>query len=775
MKSALANPAVWRLVRRGIVRNKGRTFALFMLTFLPVGFVAFTSVALFSNVREPSAESVFGNADAVVRSRPIETIVEQFPDAEIVSWSEFDVSFADTVWRVADVPIENPLLIGFGDGGPALTDLLASGRFPSADGEVALTREGAETFGSSVELGMRIPFGDVELSIVGLLRDPVRFEPHRLFVNDGAIDELAVQARSTEQITTTSLVESEELLAGINSGDTRSSLVDMTRDNFRDQPVSPFDPFDEGPDDSTFAGLFTLGLSVTTGAIAYAAWGSSARRRLRDVGLLISGGANERQSIVMQAGQGFVISLTAALAGIGVVVTGLEASGFAPSAWPIGAFASSLVVAVSVATAAAWWPAAQAARAPLTATLQGRMPNSPVALKFTLGGAAGIAAGIVLLVVSNNADGPLVTFLTGIVGLICIAIGAIPLLSRLFQVGGATRLGSQVPANLRLVLRSLARNGFRSAAATLGIGAVVAVIWIAAVDDQQQNLESVQRTTSAQPETLFGDDGAVIFDHTRSIVISGVNPEVRQALAEQVAEVTGATESITLLGYVTSQGADVLAVTTETADFPNLSRGTPIVSRGTPVGSRGTPLIEFHDVLLARNGPIAGWERVPIQDLEVVTVLDPGQLDALGGLRDHRAIIAPSSATSIDIPIEITFVRVLLWIGTVIGALVIAFVMFIVSSEVAPELATLGLLGTSRRFRQKFFATQTLVLTGAGVASGLLAGTAIRLVGSGGLPIPVAILFTLILLPVGFAAGSYLLSWRPNRGGSHTAREKLAV
>ena len=187
------------------------------------------------------------------------------------------------------------------------------------------------------------------------------------------------------------------------------------------------------------------------------------------------------------------------------------------------------------------------------------MPNSPVALKFTLGGAAGIAVGIVLLVVSNNADSPLVTFLTGIVGLICIAIGAIPLLSRLFQVGGATRLGSQVPANLRLVLRSLARNGFRSAAATLGIGAVVAVIWIAAVDDQQQNRESVQRTTSAQPETLFGDDGAVIFDHTRSIVISGVNPEVRQALAEQVAEVTGATESITLLGYVTSQGADVLA------------------------------------------------------------------------------------------------------------------------------------------------------------------------------------------------------------------------
>ena len=159
MKSALANPAVWRLVRRGIVRNKGRTFALFMLTFLPVGLVVFASVGLYSGVSEPSAESVFGNADALLRSRPIEPVLEQFPDAEIVSWSEFDVSFADNHWRVADVPFESPLLGDFGDGGPALTDLLVSGRFPSADGEVALTREGAETFGSSVELGMRIPFG----------------------------------------------------------------------------------------------------------------------------------------------------------------------------------------------------------------------------------------------------------------------------------------------------------------------------------------------------------------------------------------------------------------------------------------------------------------------------------------------------------------------------------------------------------------------------------------------------------------------------------------
>ena len=737
-----------------------------MLTFLPVGLVVFASVGLYSGVSEPSAESVFGNADALLRSRPIEPVLEQFPDAEIVSWSEFDVSFADNHWRVADVPFESPLLGDFGDGGPALTDLLVSGRFPSADGEVALTREGAETFGSSVELGTRIRFGDAELSIVGLLRDPERFEPHRLFVNDGAIDELAVQARSTEQITTTSLVESEELLAGIKSGETRRFLVDMTRDNFRDQLDGLFD---EGPDDATFAGLFTLGLSVTTGAIAYAAWGSSTRRRLRDVGLLISGGANERQSIVVQAGQGFVISLTAALAGIGTVVTGLEASGFAPSVWPAGAFASSLVVAVAVATATAWWPAAQAGRAPLTATLQGRMPDSPVARKFTIAGAVGIAAGIVLLVVSNNADSALVAFLTGMVGLICMAIGAIPLLSRLFQVGGATRLGSKVPANLRLVLRSLARNGFRSAAATLGIGAVVAVIWIAAVQDADQNPSAARATTSAQPATLLDDDGAVIFDDTRSIVISGVNPEVRQALVEEVSEATGVTESVTLLGYVTSQGVDVLATTMQPADFPNLSRGTPIISRGGQfIDGRG-------EVLLARNGPSAVWERVPIHDLEVVTVLDPGQLDALGGLRDHNAIIAPSTAVSIEIPIEITFVRVLLWVGLVIGALVIGFVMSVVSSEVAPELATLGLLGTSNRFRQKFFATQALMLTGTGVISGILVGTALRLISADGVPIPGRVLLTLVLMPVAFGAGSYLLSWRPNQEGAGARRQKLAV
>ena len=396
----------------------------------------------------------------------------------------------------------------------------------------------------------------------------------------------------------------------------------------------------------------------------------------------------------------------------------------------------------------------------MAATLNGRIPEQEVKAQFSVAGALGIAVGIALLSGASGTSNVSLSLFAGAIGIILIALGVVPLLSRLFQLGGDARVGSSVSPNLRLVLRSLSRHAARSAAATLGIGAVVAAIWLAAVDD----FEERSRASTAMIDDSFAaaelpeppEELAVeVFDRATSVIISSPNVEVREQLSDQALEATGMEESVTLFAYETSNFGSVFTTSTEQSlendrfpSFPSF------------VGGRA----------FLEGGPLATWERVPVSDLVVITDVD--DFGSLGDLRNHRAVITPSDT---EFPIVITPVRVLLLAGIVLGALVMAFVMYIVSGEVAPELRTLSLLGTSSRFRQRFFATQAFLLSATGVGTGLAVGTVLRFVVDVGLPIPMRVLLTLLALPPVFGIGTYILSWRPRRSVPARSDMSLAV
>lgn len=749
------NRAAWRLVRRGLLRNKGRTFALFMLTLLPVLAAGAVTVGLASENNQFSVDRNFGAADARI-SLSGEALADRFPDAETATWKEFGIAFGETNWLVADAPLEDPLLAGYGDTlEAAWNERLAEGRWPTADGEVALNQDEAEVFGPAVNLGSVINFGEIELRVVGLLKS-VEANRSLLILNNGVLGDGSANDVAVEIVGEN--LSDTETLGGVTllRSDGLSEQEVIQFGSLRDGDVGDFNDDVSAP---TVAALFTLGLSIATGAIAYAAWGSSTRRRLRDVGLLVSSGGDSAQAAVVQAGQGFIISLVAALTAIVAVVVSFDFFGVVvTNAQPFGSYAISILVAVVVATAAAWWPAFRAAKAPLGSVLNGRVPRPQAKPGFSIAGALGIAVGLALLGGASGATSATILLATGAIGVMLIAVGVVPLLSQLFQVGGGDRIGSEVPPNLRLVLRSLSRHAARSAAATLGIGAVVAVIWLGAVDDVQENRRqdtyAVGDSQTAEPfDGLIDEAGNVIYDATTSIAIAGPDSQVRRDLASQVLQATGAEQLTSLFAYSTPGFGPVLIL----GDGPAEANDLESAQLGF-VGNRRA---------FAIDAPRPSWTRVAVDDVEVVNA--DGAVGALGELAGHSAIIVPGS----EQPAPITVVQGLLLGGILIGALVMAFVMFIVSGEVEPELRTLSLLGTSSRFRQRFLATQAFLLTGTGVVAGLVVGTLIRLTVDSGLPIPVQVLVALGAMPPVFALGTYLLSWRPRQKA--TSRSDLVV
>ena len=126
VRRALFNGAVWRLVRRGLSRNKGRTFALFMLTLLPVLAASAVTLVFAEESQTLPPERSFGTADAWVTGLSDEEVAERFPGAETATWSELHMDFGNDTWTIADPLLNNPLLDGIGQGEVVWVDLLLS-------------------------------------------------------------------------------------------------------------------------------------------------------------------------------------------------------------------------------------------------------------------------------------------------------------------------------------------------------------------------------------------------------------------------------------------------------------------------------------------------------------------------------------------------------------------------------------------------------------------------------------------------------------------------
>jgi putative ABC transport system permease protein len=333
---------------------------------------------------------------------------------------------------------------------------LRDGRYP------ALVREAAVTDGVADTLRLRI--GDTlaldghPRKVVGIVENPTDLE-----------DEFALVAPSASDPP-----QSVTLLVGASAASFAHAHVSAAREI-------------HGGDNQTttaiwiFVAIAVLFLLVVL--VVAAGFVAVAQRRLRQLGMLAAIGATEKHLRLVMATHGAIV---------GVLATALGAcSGLALWVWlapvletaaghrvdrlhlPWALIVLTLLLAVGMATAAAWWPARSVARIPVMVALSGRPPRPlPARGSAAIAGLL-IPAGVTALAVAHRDSAVLTIFgtLATLLGVLFISPLAISALA------GA---GARAPISVRLAIRDLARHQARAgtalAAITLALGITVAIV-----------------------------------------------------------------------------------------------------------------------------------------------------------------------------------------------------------------------------------------------------------------------------------------------------------
>ncbi len=305
-------------------------------------------------------------------------------------------------------------------GQPMLT--LVSGRYPTAAGQVAMTRQLAATF--NVQVGGSWKFGDRALSLVGLVENPQNLLDNFALVAPG-------QLQSPTRIT---------VLFDSTKAQTHGFVVPSGA-----LPVSPPRPNGMSPAVIVLA-VALVGL-IFVGLVATAGFTVLAQRRLRGLGMLSALGATDRNVRLVMVANGAIVGVAGALigAGLGFAVWVPYAPHLATSAhhrvsWthlPWWLIISCAVLAVITSTLASRRPARAVARTPVVAALSGRPVTAKGVHRSPIRGIGLLAFGLLLLTLSGGWGGnggkdtllQLVGLLACSFGLLLIAPSATALLA----------------------------------------------------------------------------------------------------------------------------------------------------------------------------------------------------------------------------------------------------------------------------------------------------------------------------------------------------------
>jgi putative ABC transport system permease protein len=356
--------------------------------------------------------------------------------------------------------------------GPFASSLLdlRAGRLPTADDEVAVTDDVAETSGARV--GSTLELDGDAWTVVGIVENPEELD-----------DEFALVAPT----------------APIRP-DTVEVLVDATDEQIRARPQSGSDAssFVEGrgtTEKGTAAIAVYLVATVVlllVALVAAAGFVVMARRRQRQIGLLAATGATDRHLRLVMVANGAAVGTAAAVLGTvaGLLAWVAVAPALEPAAGhridrfdvPWWLIAVGMLLAVWTATAASWWPARAVARLPVTAALSERPPPPRPAHRSALVAGALLAAGAgaIWWADPNRTTRETQPFkdiaLMG--GVVAISFGVLllgPIVLR--AVGWAAR---RLPITGRLALRDLARfqarSGMALGAVSLAVGIPIAIV-----------------------------------------------------------------------------------------------------------------------------------------------------------------------------------------------------------------------------------------------------------------------------------------------------------
>jgi putative ABC transport system permease protein len=456
----------WRLFRR---EWREQALVLALLTLAVAAAIFGTSVGY--NIAPAPGNAEFGTVNHYLRFPASDW---QALQADI-AYAEQQIGIIDVIThRYVPVPgsVETVEFRTQDPQGPYSAPMLAllAGRYPAGAGEVAVTDGVAETF--ALDVGASFALDGSARTVVGLVENPSNLNAEFALV-------LPAAGELPEEVTI---------------------LVDAT-----DEQVMPFRapsletttrarrPGNEG----IAAAALGFGSATVTmlliALVAAASFVVLAQRRLRQLGMLAAIGATENQLRLVTVANGLVIGIVAATLG---TATGLLAwIGAAPLIEPAAGFridplnvpwwliVTGMLLAVVMATGAAWWPARAVVRIPITLALSGRPPVPKPVRRSASGAALVIVAGVVCLLLAGQSNGLLKGLLLSI-GTAATALGI--LLMSPLALPALPALARRSPIAVRLALRDLARYQDRSAAAlaaislALGIAAATVIITSAA-------------------------------------------------------------------------------------------------------------------------------------------------------------------------------------------------------------------------------------------------------------------------------------------------------
>ena len=415
--------------------------------------------------------SFFGDGDTVIRldgtdpatvQAGLRAAVGRFGTIDPIAHTRLSIPGSSAVVDLRRQQPDGPF------GAPMLR--LIDGSYPTGADEVALTDRAASLLGAGI--GDTIDIRATAHTVVGLVENP------------GALDDEFVLATPDPtavadfvNVLTTWPDDGPDLSPGELPGQ-----LDVNRAGQRS--------------DANVAVLVVFAITVLlalVGLVAAASFVIVAQRRQRQLGMLAALGGSPRHLRTVMVANGAAVGVVAAIAGTAAGVVGWLAARPATEsaanrrlgalALPWTLVAMTAVLAILTAMIAAWWPARQVSRLPITTALSGRpAPPRPVHRSVLAAGTM-LVAGVVLVTAGNpNSEHAkpillslgLLGVVAGVVAIAPAAIGALGLLAR------------RLPFTPRLALRDLARYRTRTAASvsaiTIGLGICVAIIAVSAAN-----------------------------------------------------------------------------------------------------------------------------------------------------------------------------------------------------------------------------------------------------------------------------------------------------
>ena len=372
---------------------------------------------------------------------------------------------------------------------------LREGRLPEAS-EVAMTDGAARDLG--LALGGTVTIGAEKVSVVGIVENPADLGDEFLLGHSSTL------ARSTS--VTIFIARPSENLAGQLRSGARYTIEGRGNDENRIAAALVF--------------LLAVIVLLLVALVAAAGFAVVAQRRLRQLGMLASIGATDRQVRLVMVAHGLLVGTAAAILGTAVAVAGwvwacprLE-NGVGHRmdrlAIPIWLLIAGPALAIITAVGAAWWPARAVARIPVMSALSGRPPPPKRTSRSAWAAAALVGAGFVGLAVAidvKTGDANVWLLIISTVSLVTGVLFVSPI-----AVRAAASTAARLPLAPRLALRELgryqARSGAALAAITLSLGIAVTTIVIASAaepDSGEGDLPPDQMLVQAEADD-FGNN-----------------------------------------------------------------------------------------------------------------------------------------------------------------------------------------------------------------------------------------------------------------------------